>query len=135
MLAHFEQSLSYKTLSCIFFDFEQYTDHPSKVFFHTPNPERRWLHIMFTSPAKCSYTHTHARTQPFNSLLSRTTQVGWYQKNHLPTSLCSFHCCFMYLHSFFTFIVFYLPLLYHMFRKLQLGCGLSTIIKVIFYLI
>jgi len=28
-------------------------------------------------------SHTH--TQPFNDLLSGTTQVGWYQKKHSPT--------------------------------------------------
>ena len=30
------------------------------------------------------HTHTHIYTQPFNSPLSRTTQISHYQKKHLP---------------------------------------------------
>ena len=58
---------------------------------------------------------------PHNFRISSPQRIAWllnvilFPGCFLKTllTLCSFHCYFMYLHSFFTCIIFYSPLFYH----------------------
>ena len=52
----------------------------SKLSLHAISDQFLILQFLFSSASKCRSTHT----QPFNSPLSGTTQVGWYQKKRSP---------------------------------------------------
>jgi len=46
--------------------------------------KKNWQSGKHTLLLHTTKTHTHTHTQPFNGLLSVTTQVGRYQKEHSP---------------------------------------------------
>jgi len=84
---------------------------------------------VLTHMHKCMHAHTHTNTytQPFNDPLSRTTQVGRYQKKHSPIHTHPDHQT-----SFINFLHLLRSIAYSLFNLLSWQSFTTTSLQVLF---